>query len=89
MSTHKASPWAALGRQLHIPIWIFLFVTAGLSLFLGASTNSVVVAVILLVIVGLGFNNEFRAERVAEALHSRVTHTVLALREGTPAKSTS
>ncbi|MDD0857768.1 hypothetical protein NHF46_08430 [Arthrobacter alpinus] len=33
--------------------------------------------------VGLGFSNEFRAERAAEALHSRVTHTVVVLRDGT------
>ncbi|MGO4491894.1 magnesium-translocating P-type ATPase, partial [Arthrobacter sp. 2YAF22_2] len=39
--------------------------------------------VILLVSVGLGFSNEFRAERAAEALHSRVTHTAVVLRDGT------
>ena len=31
----------------------------------------------------MGFSNEFRAERAAEALHSRVTHTVVVLRDGT------
>lgn len=84
LRTHKASPWVVLGRQLRSPILILLIVTAGLSLFLGDATNSVVIAVILLVSVGLGFSNEFRAERAAEALHSRVTHTVVALRDGTP-----
>lgn len=84
LRTHKASPWVVLGRQLRSPILILLILTAGLSLFLGDATNSVVIAVILLVSVGLGFSNEFRAERAAEALHSRVTHTVVALRDGTP-----
>ncbi|WP_082634285.1 magnesium-translocating P-type ATPase [Arthrobacter alpinus] len=83
LRTHKASPWVVLGRQLRSPILILLIVTAGLSLFLGDATNSVVIAVILLVSVGLGFSNEFRAERAAEALHSRVTHTVVVLRDGT------
>jgi Mg2+-importing ATPase len=83
LRTHKASPWLVLGRQLRSPILILLIVTAGLSLFLGDATNSVVIAVILLVSVGLGFSNEFRAERAAEALHSRVTHTVVVLRDGT------
>ncbi len=83
LRTHKASPWSVLGRQLRSPILILLIVTAGLSLFLGDKTNSVVIAVILVVSVGLGFSNEFRAERAAEALHSRVTHTVVALRDGT------
>lgn len=83
LRTHKASPWLVLGRQLRSPILILLIVTAGLSLFLGDATNSIVIAVILLVSVGLGFSNEFRAERAAEALHSRVTHTVVVLRDGT------
>lgn len=83
LRTHKANPWSVLGRQLRSPILILLIITAGLSLFLGDATNSIVIAVILLVSVGLGFSNEFRAERAAEALHSRVTHTVVALRGGT------
>lgn len=33
--------------------------------------------------VGLGFSNEFRAERAAEALHSRVRHTAVVLRDRT------
>ena len=45
---------------------------------------------ILLVSVGLGFSNEFRAERAAEALHSRVTHrAVVRPRRDVRAKSTS
>ncbi len=82
LRTHKASPWLVLGRQLRSPILILLIVTAALSLFLGDATNSIVIGVILVVSVGLGFSNEFRAERAAEALHSRVTHTVVVLRDG-------
>ncbi|MCU1574009.1 MAG: Mg(2+) transport ATPase, P-type, partial [Micrococcaceae bacterium] len=82
LRTHKASPWSVLGRQLGSPILILLIVTAALSLFLGDATNSIVIGVILLVSVGLGFTNEFRAERAAEALHSRVRHTVVVLRDG-------
>jgi Mg2+-importing ATPase len=80
--THQASGWSVLGRQLRSPILILLFITAGLSLFLGDATNSVVIGVILLVSVGLGFSNEFRAERAAEALHSRVTHRAVVVRDG-------
>ncbi|MCU1574673.1 MAG: mgtA [Micrococcaceae bacterium] len=71
-----------LGRQLASPILILLISTACLSLFLGDTTNSVVIGVILFVSVGLGFSNEFRAERAAQALHSRVKHRVIALRDG-------
>ncbi|MEC5189780.1 MULTISPECIES: magnesium-translocating P-type ATPase [unclassified Arthrobacter] len=82
--THQASGWSVLGRQLRSPILILLLITAGLSLFLGDATNSIVIGVILLVSVGLGFSNEFRAERAAEALHSRVTHRAVVVRDGTP-----
>ena len=71
--THMASGWSVLGRQLASPILLLLLITAGLSLFLGDATNAIVIGVILLVSVGLGFSNEYRAERAAEALHSRVT----------------
>src|SRR6478736_5265515 len=81
--SHRANGWAVLGRQFRSPILILLLITAGLSLSLGDATNSVVIGVILLVSVGLGFSNEFRAERAAEALHSRVTHTAVVVRDGT------
>jgi Mg2+-importing ATPase len=82
--THQASGWSVLGRQLRSPILILLLITAGLSLFLGDATNAIVIGVILMVSVGLGFSNEFRAERAAEALHSRVTHRTVVVRDGTP-----
>ncbi|MDI3240181.1 magnesium-translocating P-type ATPase [Arthrobacter sp. AL08] len=83
LRTHQASGWSVLARQLRSPILILLLVTAGLSLFLGDATNSIVIGVILLVSVGLGFSNEFRAERAAEALHSRVTHRAVVVRDAT------
>jgi Mg2+-importing ATPase len=79
--THKAGAWSVLGRQFRSPILILLVLTAGLSLFLGDVTNSVVIGVILLISVGLGFSNEFRAELAAEALHSRVTHRAVVVRD--------
>ncbi|MCB5273535.1 Magnesium-transporting ATPase, P-type 1 [Arthrobacter sp. SO5] len=82
LRTHRASGWTVLGRQLRSPILLLLLITAGLSLFLGDATNSIVIGVILLVSVGLGFTNEFRAERAAEALHSRVTHRAVVVRDG-------
>ncbi|MGO4691805.1 magnesium-translocating P-type ATPase [Glaciibacter sp. 2TAF33] len=84
LRTHKARALAVLGRQLKSPILILLFVTAGLSLALGDATNSTVIGIILVFSVGLGFWNEFRAERAAEALHSRVTHRVVVIRDGAP-----
>lgn len=81
--THRANGWAVLGRQFAGPILILLLITAGLSLILGDVTNSIVIGAILLVSVGLGFSNEYRAELASEALHSRVTHRATVLRRGT------
>ena len=80
--SHRANAWGVLGRQLASPILILLFVTASVSLFLGDATNSIVIGAILLVSVGLGFSNEFKAERASESLHSQITHQALVCREG-------
>ena len=82
--THRANGWSVFLRQLRSPILILLILTAGVSLFLGDATNSMVIGAILVVSVGLGFSNEFRAERAAEALHSSVAHKVVVLRDGAP-----
>jgi len=83
--THRVSGWGVLGRQFRSPILILLIITAGLSLFLGDATNSIVIGAILLVSIGLGFTNEFRAERASEALHASVTHNVVVVRAGSAA----
>ncbi|GAB3127493.1 magnesium-translocating P-type ATPase [Glaciibacter psychrotolerans] len=82
--THKANGWAVLGRQFRSPILLLLIVTAGISLFVGDTTDSTVIGVILLASIGLGFVNEFRAERASEALHSNISHRAVAVRDGTP-----
>ncbi|MFF1635298.1 magnesium-translocating P-type ATPase [Leifsonia sp. NPDC058248] len=79
---HRARPWLVLRRQLTSPILILLFITAVVSAFLGDATNSVIITVILLVSVGLGFVNEFRAERAADALHDQVRYNAVVLRDG-------
>jgi len=78
--THHAQPLRILGRQLSSPVLILLAVTASISFFLGQRTDTVVIGVILLASIGLGFVNEYRAERATDALHSQVTHQVVALR---------
>ncbi|QNE37823.1 magnesium-translocating P-type ATPase [Leifsonia shinshuensis] len=79
---HRARPWRVLGRQVRSPILILLFVTAIISAFVGQGTEAVIIAVILVVSVGLGFVNEFRAEQAADALHDRLRHTSIVLRSG-------
>nr|WP_218881420.1 magnesium-translocating P-type ATPase [Leifsonia shinshuensis] len=79
---HRARPWRVLGRQVRSPILILLFATAIVSAFVGQGTEALIIAVILVVSVGLGFVNEFRAEQAADALHDRLRHTSIVLRGG-------
>ncbi len=82
--SHHARPWAVLGRQLASPLLVLLLVTALVSFVVGEQTDAVIIGVILAASVGLGFVNEYRAERAAEALHSAVHHLVVVTREGAP-----
>lgn len=80
--THRVSAWAVLGRQLRSALLLLLAVTAVVSFFLGDSTQAIIIGVILVASVGLGFANEYRAERTAAQLHSSLRHTALARRDG-------
>lgn len=84
LRARRARPWPILGRQLRSPILLLLFVTAGVSVFLGEAANAAIIAVILTASVVLGFVNEFRAEQAADSLHDQIRHTVTVLRDGTP-----
>ncbi|MGA1837950.1 magnesium-translocating P-type ATPase [Herbiconiux sp. 11R-BC] len=79
----RANAARVLIRQFRSPILLLLIVTAGVSFLVGDSTNSLVIGVILIASVALGFANEFRAERAADALHDSVRHHVTVVRAGT------
>lgn len=79
---HRARPWRVLGRQLRSPIVLMLFGTAFVAGLVGDVADAVVIGVILLISVGLGFVNEFRAERAADAMHDRLRHTAIVHRAG-------
>jgi len=80
--THHVSALAVLARQFRNAVLILLAFTAVLSYFLGDHTQAVIIGVILAASVGLGFFNEYRAERAAAALQSRVHHTAIVRRDG-------
>ena len=81
--THRVSAAMVLRRQLSNAVLGLLAVTAVLSYFLGDSTQATIIGAILLVSVGLGFVNEYRAERAAAAMHSGIHHTSVVRRDGT------
>ncbi|WAC94471.1 magnesium-translocating P-type ATPase [Mycobacterium sp. Aquia_213] len=80
--THRVSAIAVLGRQLRSAVLGLLAATAVLSFFLGDSKQAIIIGVILAASIGLGFVNEYRAERASAALHSGVHHTVAVRRDG-------
>jgi Mg2+-importing ATPase len=63
---------------------VLLLVAALASYFVGEGTDGVIIAVIVALSVGLGFVNEYRAERTAEALHTQIRHEALVVRDGRP-----
>ena len=82
--SHHASALSVLGRQLNSPLLWLLFAAAAISAFVGEGLDAMIIAVILAASVALGFVNEFRAERAAQALHSGIRHVVTAVRDGVP-----
>ena len=53
-----------------------------MSYFLGDSKQAIIIGIILAASIGLGFVNEYRAERASAALHSGVHHTAVVCRDG-------
>ena len=84
--SHRARLWPVLWHQLRSPLLALLAVAAIASYFVGERSDAVIIGVILLLSVGMGFVNEYRAERAAEALHSQIRHQAVVLRDGEPAE---
>jgi Mg2+-importing ATPase len=82
--SHRARALLVLARQLRSPLLLLLAITAVASYFVGERGDAVIIGVILAASVGLGFVNEFRAEKAAEALHSGVRHHCIVIRGGHP-----
>jgi P-type Mg2+ transporter len=80
--THRVSALAVLGRQLRSALLMLLLVAAAVSFVVGERIDAVVIGLILAVSVGLGFANEYRAERAGAALHDRIRHETVVVRAG-------
>jgi P-type Mg2+ transporter len=81
--THHVSALAVLARQLRSALLGLLAAAALVSFFVGERTDAIVIAVIIAITVGFGFVNEYRAERAGAALHDRIRHTAVVVRDGT------
>jgi P-type Mg2+ transporter len=82
--SYRARALPVLLSQLRSPLLLLLALTAIASSFLGQASDAVIIGVILIASVGLGFVNEYRAAKTAEALHSGIRHRGVVLRDGRP-----
>ncbi|MGO4601856.1 magnesium-translocating P-type ATPase [Terrabacter sp. 2YAF2] len=82
IATHHARVLTVLWHQLDSPLLGLLLVAATASYFVGEQGDAVIIGFIVVVSVGLGFVNEYRAEKAAASLHSQVTHEAVVLRGG-------
>lgn len=80
----RASALRVIGGQLASPILVLLAVTALASLATGDATDATIILVILAASVGIGFGNEYKAQRTAQALQNGIAHRAVFERDGTP-----
>jgi Ca2+-transporting ATPase len=81
-AAHRISPWEILLEQFKNVLILILLGATAISFFLGHGVESIVIAVIVLFAVGLGFVQEYRAERAIEALRQMAAPTATILRDG-------
>ena len=74
VSSHRARLLPVLWHQLRSPLLGLLLTAAVASYFVGERSDAVIIGVIVGLSVGLGFVNEYRAEKAAEALHVQIHH---------------
>jgi Mg2+-importing ATPase len=82
VTSHRARLLPVLWHQLRSPLLGLLLVAAVASYFVGERSDAMIIGAIVALSVSLGLVNEYRAEKAAEALHSRIHHRALALRGG-------
>jgi Mg2+-importing ATPase len=86
ISSHRARWLPVLRHQLRSPLLGLLLIAAVASYFVDEHSDAVIIATIVGLSVGLGFLNEYRAEKAAEALHTQIHHETVAIRDGRPVR---
>jgi Mg2+-importing ATPase len=82
LAVQRVSALAVLVRQLRNPLLLLLLAAAGVSGLTGDPTGAAIIAAIVVLSVGLGFVNEYRAANAVAALHRDLHHEALVWRDG-------
>jgi Mg2+-importing ATPase len=82
LATHRVRASSVIFRQLRNPILILLLAAALVSGLTGGGTNALIIAVIVVLSVGLGFVNEYRAELAMAALRAQIRQETEVRRDG-------
>ncbi len=82
LGTHRVRATTVLLRQIRNPILLLLLAAALVSGLTGGGTNALIIAVIVVLSVGLGFFNEYRAEKAMAALRAQIRQEAEVRRDG-------
>lgn len=82
LRVHRVTVLGILLRQVRNPLLILLLTAAGVSGLTGDPTDAAIIAAIVVLSVGLGFVNEYRAANAVAALHSAIRHIAVVWRDG-------
>jgi Mg2+-importing ATPase len=82
LAVRRVSAFAVLVRQLRNPLLLLLLAAAAISGLTGDPTDAAIIASIVVLSVGLGFVNEYRAANAVAALHRDIQHRALVWRDG-------
>jgi Mg2+-importing ATPase len=82
LAVRKVTALDVFLRQIRNPLLVLLLAAAGISAATGGVTDSVIIAAIVVLSVGLGFLNEYRSEVAVAALHDGLHHEALVWRDG-------
>lgn len=81
-SESKISPWSIFLEQFKNVLIIILLIAVIISAFLGEAIDAIVIFIIVLFAAGLGFIQEYRAERAIQALKRMAAPLASVLRNG-------
>jgi P-type Mg2+ transporter len=79
---HRFSGLKILTHQLKNPLLYILLATTIISYILGERTNSLIILFMMLMSIGLGFGNEYAAEKAISDLLKKISLTAVVVRKG-------